>query len=191
MIADFLPSLKHVFGSVDAETRALEVSAGVQAALASGCPSLRPVQWECTKGGLGKGGLAIWHVFNLHIENVGGHWKLSGRVRCVSANASRTFPSAFRGQRFGQDSVSVKVSVTLPLRMRVPDGNYPETPPAFLGPAKSIKIPESSVESLGRASLLGGDLEAPCFLQLQLVPNRPGGTRQRPGSFFIIFWVTV
>ena len=47
----------------------------------------------------------------------------------VSATFPSTFPERFR-QRFRY------ASVTFPLGRRVPDGNYPETLPTFLGPTK-------------------------------------------------------
>ena len=61
--------------------------------------------------------------------------------RGVSANVSATFPSIFPWrfrQRFR--CVSVNVSVAFPLGRCVPDGNYPETLPAFPGPTKHICV---------------------------------------------------
>ena len=69
--------------------------------------------------------------------------------KCVVCfNVSVTFPSTFPSrfhQRFRHVSVnfryaSVIVSVTFPLGRCVPDGNYPETLPAFPEPTKHIYI---------------------------------------------------
>ena len=59
------------------------------------------------------------------------------RSHHVSATFPPTLPQRLR-QRFRR--VSVNVSVAFPLGRCVPDGNYPETLPAFPGPTKCVYI---------------------------------------------------